>query len=313
MNVNFEKIAPYLKDPLILIGFFLFLAFLLTRTLLKTGIIPTLTRTGGYRILQRIFLYGFIIALALIGLGFGLKYRDLSKQEQASAVRLLRQELAGNLHVLGELAANTETILSATNTVSEVLRTPGIKLLSAMFPQENLNPRVAVPASADYAGELLDKASQAKLIDNPLERQKFGLAAQALTGTIERTASTVRSLSDAEGRRYVVKSEVWSSELPILRRVDIVNVTDFQASYTDLELARANYNVVTGRCIDYLAAIEHFLNPTDHRITRQGLAAALAAEREYIVVVSAYADKLIDNIQRAKVLEAAVNRSTTGM
>jgi hypothetical protein len=264
-------------------------------------------------VLQRILLYGFIIGLALIGLGFGLKYRELSHQEQTSAVRLLRQELTGNLHVLGELAANTETMLQETNTVSQVLRTPGIKLLAAMFPAENLNPRATVPASADYAGDLLSRASQARLIDDPLERQKFGMAAQALSGTIERTASTVRSLTDSEGRRYVLKSDVWKSQLPILRKIDIVNVTDFQASYTDLELARANYNVVTGRCVDYLTAVERFLNPPDHHITRQGLAAVLAAEREYVVVSSEYADKLIENIKRTKTLEAAVNQGTSSL
>ncbi len=306
--MDFEKIAPYLKDPLILVGFFLFLAFLLIRGLLKTGIIPTLTRTGGYRILQRILLYGFIIGLALIGLGFGLKYRELSRAEQTSAVHLLQQELSDNLSVLAELKANTITMLGATTAVSDVLRTPGIKLLAALFPSENLNPKASVPASADYAVTLLTQAQQEGLIDNALERRKFVLAAEATIGTIERTLPTVRSLADTEGRRYVLKSDVWKSQLPILRKINIIDVTKFQAAYTELELSRADYNVLVARCIDYLSAVERFLNPSDHQITRQGLASVLAAERLYADIATAYGEKLIASIEHTMTLETTVQR-----
>jgi hypothetical protein len=51
--------------------------------------------------LQQILLYGFVIALAWIALGFWLKYRELSTREQRSAVRLLDKELAGNVEMLG--------------------------------------------------------------------------------------------------------------------------------------------------------------------------------------------------------------------
>jgi hypothetical protein len=42
-----------------------------------------------------------LIALALIVLGFGLKYRELSAKEQANAIQLLDQELPGNLKIIG--------------------------------------------------------------------------------------------------------------------------------------------------------------------------------------------------------------------
>jgi hypothetical protein len=87
--LDFAKIAPYLKDPLILVGFFLFLGFLFVRGILKAGIIPQLSQTFGYRVLQRILFYGFVVALVLIGVGFVLKYRELSEREQAAAVRML--------------------------------------------------------------------------------------------------------------------------------------------------------------------------------------------------------------------------------
>jgi hypothetical protein len=76
MNIDFTKIAPYLKDPLVLIGFFLFLAFIFARYILKKGIIPPLPATLGYKILKIILLYGFLLGILLILLGFGLRYRQ---------------------------------------------------------------------------------------------------------------------------------------------------------------------------------------------------------------------------------------------
>ena len=110
--MNFEKIAPFLEDPLILIGFFLFVAFLFLRTLVTKGIIPTLKKDQGYNILRLILLYGFIIGLVLTGLGFGLKYKEISKAEQKNLVVLLQNELDNNIQVISELKKNTESYLS---------------------------------------------------------------------------------------------------------------------------------------------------------------------------------------------------------
>lgn len=308
MDINFEKIAPYLKDPLILVGFILFLGFLFARGIINAGVIPQLTKASGYRILQRILLYGFVIALAVIALGFGLKYRELSKTEQAAAVRMLDQELKGNLALLAELKKNTETILNATTTVSGVLRTHEIKLLAALFPAQNLDPARDVPASADYAAQILDELAKTKIADDPVEQQKLALAGQAISGTIERTMSTIRSLADPDGKRYIMKSEVWSSQLPVLRRVSIVDVTQFQATYAQLELARANYNVIVGRCLDYLAAVEIFFKPLEHADTKQRLAAVLAAERLYVNITSTYAEELVENMKETSALEMAIRR-----
>lgn len=82
MDVGFEKIAPYLKEPLILIGFFLLLAFSFSRYLVKQRVIPPLPKALGYRILRSILLYGFIIGLLLIILGFALKRQELTNQQR---------------------------------------------------------------------------------------------------------------------------------------------------------------------------------------------------------------------------------------
>jgi hypothetical protein len=313
VTIDFAKIAPYLQDPLVLIGFFLFLGFLFVRGVLKAGIIPQLSQTLGYRVLQRILLYGFIIALALMAVGVFLKYRELSAQEQAAAVRMLDQELTGNLAVLSELKKNTETILGATSAVSSVMRTPGIKLLSGLFPADNLDPLKPVPASADYARDLLDAVQASGLLDDETEKRKFALAASAISGTIDRTMSTIKSLADVDGRRYIVKSDVWQSQLPILRRVVIVDVVRFQQSYTELELARANYNVVVSNCINYLSATGRFFGDPQRRITREGLAEVLASERLFIEITAAYAPKLVENIHNTREISDKMRASLANL
>ena len=70
----FEKIGPYLKHPLVLIGFLLLLFFGIHSKLISSGIIPKLDQDGGTGILHALLAYGFIVALVLIILGFALTF-----------------------------------------------------------------------------------------------------------------------------------------------------------------------------------------------------------------------------------------------
>jgi hypothetical protein len=80
MDIGFNKLAPYLSDPLILIGFFLLLAFTFSRYLIKKQIIGPMPKAYGYRILRLVLLYGFIIGLLIIIFGFALRHEALMKQ-----------------------------------------------------------------------------------------------------------------------------------------------------------------------------------------------------------------------------------------
>jgi hypothetical protein len=82
MDFSFEKVGPYLKDPLILIGFFLLLAFGLFRLVIKKGLIPKLQQKHGYEVVKLILWFAFIIGVLLILLGFPLKRRELLNQPQ---------------------------------------------------------------------------------------------------------------------------------------------------------------------------------------------------------------------------------------
>lgn len=91
--MDFSQVAPYLKDPLVLVGFFLFLASSFARLTIKRGVIPPLPRTVGFRILKLLLLYGFIIGVLIIVLGFGLKYKELSAEEQKKIGAILQEKL----------------------------------------------------------------------------------------------------------------------------------------------------------------------------------------------------------------------------
>ncbi|WP_424973213.1 hypothetical protein [Dinoroseobacter sp. S76] len=286
--MEFEKIAPYLQDPMILTGFGLFLFFGFGRALLKAGILPTLTQAAGYRILSRFLLYGFVLALAVIALGFGLKYRELSRAEQERAVQLLIHELAANLEKVQELDKNIDTITGATETISQILRHPGIKIMSGIFPADNLDPSADLPASLDYSRSALELVADRGLLDDELETQKFNEAAQAITGTIHRTKLAITSLADPNQERYPIATSVWDNHLPILRKVEIISVGDLRAAYNEMQLLRNQYDVSVGYSIGYVEAVDDFFSGEDRVINAQRLASVLAAERIFILTIAEF-------------------------
>lgn len=81
----FDKIAPYLEEPLVLIGFVLFVFLGLARAIVGAGIVPKLTRRDGYRFMMRLLTYGFILALFIVFVGSGIKYKEISEEEQRPA------------------------------------------------------------------------------------------------------------------------------------------------------------------------------------------------------------------------------------
>jgi tetratricopeptide (TPR) repeat protein len=71
---GFAPVAPYLTHPLVLAGFGLFLFFGLLRALLKSPVMPQVSRTAGGQALLSLLRYGFLLALVVIVLGFALVF-----------------------------------------------------------------------------------------------------------------------------------------------------------------------------------------------------------------------------------------------
>jgi hypothetical protein len=341
VSIDFAKIAPYLKDPLVLIGFFLFLAFLFCRYLIKHGIIPTLPPKLGFRILRTILLYGFILGLLLIGLGFALKYRELQEtkradearldeqrqkdeneradrlkaevaahekdiREQQAAVARLKTELEANLAVADQLRRNTIVFLNNFNTLTEVTRTPGIKLLDVMFPKENLDLKEDDATAAGLADRAIDRIRDSGFLSDELEREKLTASAQAISRTIEATLFTAESLQDPNERRYRFYNTVWQNDQLILAKVIVADITPYQESYSRLALLRANYDVVGAHFVEYLKALHDFFDPAKHLITRDSLRNVLTKERYCNSLLVRYGDQLASEMARIKALQAKV-------
>jgi hypothetical protein len=290
--VDFAKIAPYLSDPLVLVGFVIFLFFGLCRYLLKRGIIPPLGKRHGFRIVQQILLYGFVIGLLIIALGFGLKYRSLSEAEQRRAVAILDAELSANQQLVSQLGANLETLIGVHEAISHGVRRDDLAVLQALFPASNLRSELSDPPARELAFAALQEISSSGLDRNKAELAKTAAAGKAIVGTIDRTMQTVQSLADAERKRYVVRRVAYEAQLPILRRVEAIDVTRLPETYAQLDQVRANYDVVVANIIAYLAAVRQFF---DRKVVNEtSLTQVLTAERLATSILITYTPSLVE-------------------
>lgn len=66
-----HSLKDYFTNPIVLIGFTIFLFFTLLRVLINSGIIPPLEKSQGGKITTLLIRYGFYISMAVIILGFG--------------------------------------------------------------------------------------------------------------------------------------------------------------------------------------------------------------------------------------------------
>lgn len=88
--------ASYLKDPVVLVGFVIFLAFLTARQLLKSGVIRPLPNSTGARILRFTLSHGFVLGLLVMVGGVYLKSIELPAVTSAGAGDAVRSE-TGNI------------------------------------------------------------------------------------------------------------------------------------------------------------------------------------------------------------------------
>jgi hypothetical protein len=71
---GFSKVAPYLANPLVLIGFCLFLFFGIHRALLKTKLLTPLSQGQSSFVVRMILRYGFWAAIVILVLGFAYAF-----------------------------------------------------------------------------------------------------------------------------------------------------------------------------------------------------------------------------------------------
>jgi hypothetical protein len=204
MNIDFSHIAPYLKDPMVLFGFFLFLFFLFARKMLKLGSFPDLPKDA-YNLLSLILPYGYIIGLLLVSLGFALKYREvqtiasigsgvrdalkdagMSEEDKADIARrvvegyrngtLSREKAVSQIKVIRE-TAQQKTIASIGSGVRDALKDAG---MSEEY-QDDISRRVV----EGYRDGTLSREQAASLITYIREAAESGHTQITLSSKLE--------------------------------------------------------------------------------------------------------------------------------
>lgn len=282
----FLKIAEYLKDPLVLSGFVVFVGFLALKQLLKSGVIPELRQVQGYRILRLVLSYGFIIGLLIVILGMGLKYREMSIEEQQRAVSQITNELATNSTMLGELVKNSDTLSDIVNGVAKILRDDRFKILSGLFPAQNMDPMIDASQLTNLYIDRINWLTNSNLWMDQQERRRTEEVCESIIRFSSRTHSTVKSLSDVEMRRYVVQKTSYEANQSAIRKISIVAITDLAELYREVSEVRIFYDRIVSGVIEYVEAIKSFCQklPPD----RASLSAALASERIALRLLPTY-------------------------
>lgn len=302
--LELDKVAPYLKDPLVLIGFFIFVVFLFLRVLIKQGIIPTLARKDGFSFLKRLLLYGFLFGILLMGLGFGLKYREISEKEQKVVLRLLNSELDENLKTLNELKLNTENFLEINLQLSGVLRTDGIELLTLMFPNVNVDLDSTIN-TIELANDSFNYIIQNDLHLSELEMNRLDAAGRSIRATISRTLPTLKSLADLDESRYKINKTIWNSNLETYKKIEIVDITNFQNIYAEMQLIRNDYNVIASNSINFFNTVSDFFDPNS-QINNEKLASALSSERQTYQLIHDYSLNIYHAIKAIEELKTKI-------
>ncbi len=292
--MNFEKIAPFLKDPLILIGFFLFIGFIFIRTLVTTRTIPVLQQGQGYSILKIILLYGFIFGLLLVALGFGLKYKEMSEREQKNMVSLLITELDSNIRVISELKKNTESFLSQQIDLSKAIRTTGIVILPVMFPKVNLELDSNINTSTLAQGAFSELVKK-RLANDQVAVKKLGEFSKALTKTLKSTTSIRGNLRDENRTRYKIATQIWDNNINVYRKLNIIDITLFQKAYAQMNNIRNDYDIIAGSSIDFADNLNEYFKE-NNELTWEKLASVLSSERQSYSLIVEYSENLVNTL-----------------
>ena len=169
---EFAKIAPYLKHPLVLVGFGLLLVFALHRGLIKSGIISPIGSRASSRTVQNLLHYSFVVTVLLILLGFWLTFQaryDASQQQMIEqAVKLYMSQCEAKLAATDQRPALFCEELG--NVVADALR-----VLPRQTQITNARPRIE--QALELASQGKTEEAEAIFKEVEINKKKEGSAA----------------------------------------------------------------------------------------------------------------------------------------
>lgn len=311
----FESVAPYLKDPLILIGFVLFIGFLLARQVLRSGLVPTLTQSMGARVVRLLLQYGFLLALSVIVLGFGIRYYEIHEnkqriiEKQLAASDLIGAELCANRGTMIEIGESVDSLNRARSTLVQSLRDRRFPIASMLFGEKLLTLSPGSEASGAAALVRYDELSRSGYLDNPEVCSQHMKLCGAIKTTIERTRSTLASLADTSEERFRVASGSWDSHQAMLTSLAKVDLDRTASLYETMKNVRKNYTRFSSATLEYIDSVSAFCGqmPTEH-----GLSAVLSSEQILVSMSRSLAAGIAQLIESADKSLTTLNKRCVG-
>ncbi|WP_004175343.1 hypothetical protein [Nitrosospira lacus] len=153
----FKEVAPYLTNPLVLVGFVLLLFFGIHRALLKAGILPPLTPHTGGKVVQSFLRDGFVIALAVIILGFGFAFYQEHFQHDPNVLKSRTEttRLEGLVEMAKGFCQHPKTIAFDEGARRDVIRACAkavVALAQANVPEPQKEDALAKLEKGDAQG-----------------------------------------------------------------------------------------------------------------------------------------------------------------
>jgi hypothetical protein len=106
-EIDFVKVAPFLTHPLVLCGFTIMLFYGVLKTLIRARILKPIGEASGAVILRLLLNYGFIVAILIVLLGFGLEgYRTWLKS--SGTYPNVRREIGRDLTPIQDVSVSVE-------------------------------------------------------------------------------------------------------------------------------------------------------------------------------------------------------------
>ncbi|MDU9050850.1 MAG: tetratricopeptide repeat protein [Candidatus Electrothrix sp. Rat3] len=170
MNITgFDKVAPYLTHPLVLVGFVMMLAYGIHWQLMRSGLLAQATKKDSALIIRLFLRYGFWLALVLLLAGFGLQFSGIGlsawnsymEKEKVVAVNAgkLAEKLVGPLQ--GQLEAKDEQIKALTEAITALSKT-GASTASINDALRALEQGDTAKAQAIFAEVLRSKEAEGR-------------------------------------------------------------------------------------------------------------------------------------------------------
>ncbi len=156
--IGFEKIAPYLTHPLVLVGFVVMLAFGIHKVIVQSKLLSKINSKDSGMIIKLILLLGLFLVLAVLGLVAWNSYMDKEKVVSVDAGKLAR-EMVGPLQ--GQLDKKDEQIKALTDAITALSKTgaPAASINAALQELEQGN---TAKAQAIFAEVLKTKEAEGK-------------------------------------------------------------------------------------------------------------------------------------------------------